>query len=590
MADSVRLVIWDLDETFWSGTLTEGGITYRQECHNIVVELAQRGIMSTICSKNDPEPVRARLEQEGIWDYFIFPSINWEPKGPRIATLIETVQLRAPNILLIDDNPMNLNEARHFVPELQVESDAFIPGLLEDPRLRGKNDAKLTRLAQYKTLERRHAEEVQAVKQSGSNHEFLRSSGITVQLEYDLDDKIDRVVEMINRTNQMNFVKRRLSEDPAKAESEARDMLAQYDVQAALLRVTDRYGDYGYAGFYAMSNRPPAPKLLHFCFSCRILNMGVEQWLWRRLGRPELKVVQPVSSDPFDENVAADWIGVAGTAAAADAAAPATALGAVAIHGGCNLAAVGHYFRGAAASLIEEFDTARDNHGIRLDHSHMFRLALEGIGDAALHEAMKIGYNAADFRSLFHSLPPDALVLLSFTMDSALATYRHKHLDFRVPFWKPKRVPGKLSTDLTTVPEKIVQSLPPALRGAIEALRRDYEYEGPIPQTLFQENLRYILHCLPTRANIAILGASERGRTPLGKLIHFPRAAAINGWTQSVLADHSNAHFIDVAQFIEHDDEIETTAHFKRMVYFRIYRHLAQRFGAPEPAALQLAS
>jgi hypothetical protein len=30
-AEPVRLVIWDLDETFWKGTLTEGGITFSPE-------------------------------------------------------------------------------------------------------------------------------------------------------------------------------------------------------------------------------------------------------------------------------------------------------------------------------------------------------------------------------------------------------------------------------------------------------------------------------------------------------------------------------------------------------------------------------
>jgi len=55
MPEPIRLVIWDLDETFWKGTLTEGGITYRQDTHDIVTTLAQRGILSAICSKNDFE-------------------------------------------------------------------------------------------------------------------------------------------------------------------------------------------------------------------------------------------------------------------------------------------------------------------------------------------------------------------------------------------------------------------------------------------------------------------------------------------------------------------------------------------------------
>jgi predicted enzyme involved in methoxymalonyl-ACP biosynthesis len=68
MSEAVRLVVWDLDETFWQGTLTEGGIAYNDETHNIVMELARRGIMSTICSKNDFESVKKILVEKGIWD------------------------------------------------------------------------------------------------------------------------------------------------------------------------------------------------------------------------------------------------------------------------------------------------------------------------------------------------------------------------------------------------------------------------------------------------------------------------------------------------------------------------------------------
>jgi hypothetical protein len=44
----------DLDETFWKGILTEGGIEYQQSPHDIVIELARRGIMSSICESGRP--------------------------------------------------------------------------------------------------------------------------------------------------------------------------------------------------------------------------------------------------------------------------------------------------------------------------------------------------------------------------------------------------------------------------------------------------------------------------------------------------------------------------------------------------------
>ncbi len=106
MAEHVRLVIWDLDDTFWSGTLTEGGITqYIRAHHNIVVELARRGIISSICSRNEYAETMACLRERGIAEYFVFPSISWEPKGARIARLIEAVQLRPASVMFIDNDP-----------------------------------------------------------------------------------------------------------------------------------------------------------------------------------------------------------------------------------------------------------------------------------------------------------------------------------------------------------------------------------------------------------------------------------------------------------------------------------------------------
>src|SRR4051812_46173169 len=191
MPEAVRLVIWDLDETFWKGTLTEGGIAYLQKTHDIVVELAQRGIMNSICSKNDFEVVKTILQDKGIWDYFVFPSINWQPKGQRISRLIEAAQLRAATVLFIDDNPMNLNEAKHVVPDLQIASEAIIPNLLDSPLFKGKDDQALIRLGQYKLLEKRNLDKEGA---GGNNHDFLRNSNISVSIEHDIESHIDRAV------------------------------------------------------------------------------------------------------------------------------------------------------------------------------------------------------------------------------------------------------------------------------------------------------------------------------------------------------------------------------------------------------------
>ena len=218
--EPIRLVVWDLDETFWHGTLTEGGIRLRQDTIAIVRTLAARGIVSTICSKNTLADVQVILQDAGIWDMFVLPSVDWTPKGPRLAALVNTIQLRAPTILLIDDNPLNLAEAAHHVPGLQTASDAIIPALLTDPRLQGKDDSDLTRLAQYRLLQTRQAD----AAVTGDSIEFLRASAITIHIEHDLDPHLDRIAELINRTNQLNYTKARLPEDPGAARAALAEM------------------------------------------------------------------------------------------------------------------------------------------------------------------------------------------------------------------------------------------------------------------------------------------------------------------------------------------------------------------------------
>ena len=116
--EKIKLVIWDLDETFWRGVLSEGEVDVPAENVQLVKRLTDVGIINSICSKNDYEEVQKKMLELGIWDYFVFSSIDWNPKGARIQQLISDMQLRPVNVLFIDDNPSNLEEARFFSPEL----------------------------------------------------------------------------------------------------------------------------------------------------------------------------------------------------------------------------------------------------------------------------------------------------------------------------------------------------------------------------------------------------------------------------------------------------------------------------------------
>ena len=50
LLDSIKLVIWDLDETFWQGTISEGPISFIEKNIVAVDNLTDRGVVNTICS------------------------------------------------------------------------------------------------------------------------------------------------------------------------------------------------------------------------------------------------------------------------------------------------------------------------------------------------------------------------------------------------------------------------------------------------------------------------------------------------------------------------------------------------------------
>ena len=569
MSEAIRLIIWDLDETFWSGTLSEGGITYNQTNHDMVIELAKRGIMSTICSKNNFDAVHAVLAEKGIWEYFVFPSINWNPKGPRLKALVEDVQLRPETIMLIDDNQLNLNEAKHFVPGLQTADEKFIPEILDSPLFKGKDDRKLSRLNQYKLLEKRRADESVAE----DNVEFLRSCNIRVEIDLDVEKNIDRAIELINRTNQLNFTKKRLPEEPEKARAKLRDTLDRIGTQTALIRVTDRYGDYGYCGFYLARTKRGQTRLVQYCFSCRILNMGVENWLYEKLGRPEIRIVGEVLTD-LSKPLNVDWINVQGSGQS-DKIGKTPVGPRVIIRGACSVSPLAHYFAMESPEIVGEFNDIRNSVMVRRDHTLMLRYAIEGISSKEMDILRPLGFIESDFETKFTDTRDEpALRLLSNWVDSQDMIWRHKQTGFLVPYKLKRKKSDKGWED----EEESQGDEPHGNVGDFESyLQENFEFLGELPEEEAAKNFDAILGALPPGSPLFIISAPDT--KPGKKKSATTWAIELNRRTAAAVARHPDKLVLPVAiADLADEDERQTIAHFDRKVYFRLYQHLSAKF------------
>ena len=279
---NIKLIIWDLDETLWEGTLSEGAVYLPEKNVSLIKDLTDFGIINSICSKNDTDAVTRQMTEFGVWDYFVFPSISWENKGPRIQAQIDRMALRPVNVLFIDDNHFNRQEALHHLPKIQTAGPEIIDDLIAylDTLPNNKKDPAHKRLQQYKILEQK----TKAAEVFESNEEFLYASDIRVNIHKDCLTEKERILELILRSNQLNFTKKRI--DLKELES----ILSNPGYECGYVSVKDNYGDYGIVRFYATHDQ----SLEHFVFSCRTMGQMIEQYVYAYLGFPDLNVVGEV--------------------------------------------------------------------------------------------------------------------------------------------------------------------------------------------------------------------------------------------------------------------------------------------------------
>jgi len=543
MSPKIKIVIWDLDETFWDGTLSEGAITWNAEHSRIVRELCARGIVSSICSKNDEEAVKRVLAERSMWEYFVFPEISWNPKGEAIRRLLHSAQLRAENALFIDDNPMNLEEAAFSNPGIICAGPESIAGLLDDPRVEGKEDPDMTRLAHYRILENRQQF---AAKSDLDNTSFLRQSGIRVRIEHDVGAHLDRIIELANRSNQLNYTKIRFNENIETARTELLAQISEPNGQSACIFVKDDYGDYGLVGFYLIKTGNLKTKLKHFLFSCRILNMGVEQWLYQTLGAPQVKIAQPVATQ-LKRNVVVDWITTDGTAAKNGAEIRPRPR--IILRGACDMVAISHYLR-FEYDVVEQVNFDRNGHSIRYDQFD-FLFSLDAYREHA-DEIDKLGvYTRQDLTVDFFDANADAYIYSSM-MEWRILRFRHKTLGFVLP------LTNKALARIKGDPQRFA------------VLARDYQRIGTIQNQMFVNMIRKIRLAVPAEKPVFFVLANDRVLPENQEESLRELNARHNALVKSATAHFRNTFCVDFSSIVtERRHVTDGINHFDRLVYWQ---------------------
>lgn len=551
-----KLIIWDLDDTFWSGNLSEGEVILKPETIVLVRELTTKGIMNSICSKNNFEDVKNKFIDLGlkdVWDLFVFVSIDWTPKGERIQNIIKSMNLRNENVVFIDDNVSNINEAKFYSPNIMSATPEFINKIAEELYLVNDYDFEHTRLKQYKILE----EKSHQIAQASSNEDFLRSSKIKICIKKDCLNNLERIKKLITRTNQLNFTKFR--------DENLEDTIKNND--CAYIIAEDKFGNYGICGFYALNKKEN--KLVHFLFSCRIMNMGIEQFVYNYLKKPQIEIKGEVAST-LDSKV--DWIEIVENLEIKTAPVPKLNNKNILFKGPCDLYSTLSYID-ADCNIDTEFPYWNKQLVYILAHTHTafieqtHRLSKEKLAELSMRFPFP---NADEFKTKFFDEKYN-LVFLSLLTVTHSGIYINKD-DGTYAFF------GFADCDITNESnwEKILAPIPVEARPQnilmLKEFQKHYVFGGNPPVDLVIKNINYILDNL--KAKLVLILGSE---IPTDKIqAGYENMAECHKILNSAIKEtfKDRVEFIELTDFIKSDEDYTTCInHFSR----RVYVDLAQR-------------
>lgn len=267
-AATAKCVVWDLDGTLWEGVLAEGGATaLRPGVEDTLRALDERGILSSIASKNAPGPARARLAELGVDHWFVTPQISWDPKSDLVARVAEELNIGIDTLVLVDDQEFERAEVASVHPGVRCVDAAEVGDLLARPELavpvtaEGRNRRRMYQEAAV----RKDYEESFA----GPRSAFLASLGMRLTVRATVPEDLDRAAELTQRTHQLNTTGL-VFDQPALSELMQRD-----DHRVLSVELSDRFGDYGMIGLVLVRVEADSWRIRLLLMSCRVMGRNV---------------------------------------------------------------------------------------------------------------------------------------------------------------------------------------------------------------------------------------------------------------------------------------------------------------------------
>jgi FkbH-like protein len=284
-----KCLVLDLDNTLWGGVIGDdglGGIKLGRDSaigeayldfQAYCLQLKARGVLLAVASKNDPERAREGFQHPDsllkLEDFSAFVA-SWDPKDRSLRSIAQQLNIGLDSLVFVDDNPAERALVREQLPQVKVpeigssvtEFASIVEHNLyfERPELSAEDLARA-----YYYAGNRQREEAQGAY--ANYDEYLASLGMRAELGSFSKAYLERIAQLINKTNQFNLTTRRYTLPEVTRLAESADHVTLWG------RLIDRFGDNGLVSVLLGECRNSELHIDLWLMSCRVLKRAFEQ-------------------------------------------------------------------------------------------------------------------------------------------------------------------------------------------------------------------------------------------------------------------------------------------------------------------------
>jgi FkbH-like protein len=270
-----KVVLVDFDNTLWDGVMADGPVTQNHELQRLLRRIKDAGILLVGISKNDLANI-CWDEMTLKPDDFVLLKLNWNLKVQSIQETAQELDLGLDSFVFIDDNPVERELVRTQLPKVRIldPNDAktvrWIERMLDFPNTRTTEEA-LQRTALYRKQVRRR----EALSQAFDYPAMMASLDLNARFGLARPIDLERVTELVQRTNQFNTTTIRYSKQQLQS------LMASDRHGVYVATLFDKFGSVGLVCVAIIERRGPERIFDSFIMSCRAMGFELERLMLR---------------------------------------------------------------------------------------------------------------------------------------------------------------------------------------------------------------------------------------------------------------------------------------------------------------------